>query len=872
MPEETFQVVQFEGTEGVSRLYQFDIMLVSEKQEIDFDKILEAGATFRFETDDKEPSCFSGVLSEFEQLHSYGPYAFFRAVLVPRLWWSTQSIQNQVFIEKTTPQIFETILYQSGLTSEDFEFRLMGDYSREWEFVCQYRESHYQFISRWMEWEGMYYFFEHHESGEKLIITDTRIAESEIPETHSLRMIENVGQEPALLDNLATSWTCRQKRLPQSVKLKDYNYRHPALDVSGEAGVDPRGVGDVYLYGEHIQSPEEAERLAGVRAEEISCRVKRFYGRSRSPFIRAGSVVALSGHYRSDFNSRYLIVEIEHKGHQAHYLVSGLRAQLAELEQQPAYINRIKAAPDSVQYRPRRRTEKPRIYGVLSAHVDGAGSGQYAELDEQGRYKVILPFDLSGRRDGKASTWLRMAQPYAGTNHGMHFPLHKGAEVLLTFIDGDPDRPVISGAVPNPEHPSPVHAGNVTRAGFQTDGGGSLHFENRDGKQRIVMHPGDGRSHFSLGKGSGAEHITSSDHSVQFSAIGASTMSGLFHTLHTYSSFTQVTGFKKAQLMAVLVEELIASLPELAAAAAVADAERRGESSEEATESDAVKWAEGIGAMAGPFLMLISEMGYLDILGKAVEKYFENTNKLKKDLADKPAFFVGHIDKGTVTQLNKSGKNIIFGTSEGDIHSFASKSVVSSGKRVELNAGDEIELVTRSGLIKLHCVSSIDPVHHFTSLDMKTNDTEFVSKTGSIFPNKTTISFKHNTKGPKNTIETEGISGTTEFAAEYSNRGPKVNYKISKDNTDYAQFDVGYSTGENGMATTVQAGKKFDLSGETVTLTSKSGRKEKAKVELKTDGSVFVAGRDKVVLQGGGRKSVIANEKTTKIGELTVKN
>ena len=648
-PEEAFQVVNFEGAEGISQLYRFEIMLVSENPELDLERILDAEATFRFETDEEKTSSFSGVLSEFEQLHSCGAYIFFRAILVPRLWWSTQFIQNQVFLEQTTPRILETVLQQSSLTSLDYEFRLAGDYSKEWEFVCQYRESNFQFVSRWMEWEGMYFFFEPGDSGEKLIITDTRLAETDPGRALSLRMVDDIGQASSPLENLMTSWTCRQKRAPQTVRLKDYNYHRPDLDISGEADVHPGGVGDVYLYGEHIQSPEEASRLARVRAEEINCRLKEFHGRSLSPLFRAGNIISLTDHYRPDFNSRYQLVEIKHEGHQVGYLVSGLKEHLSDLEGRPSYINTILALPESVQYRPPRRTEKTRIYGALNAHIDSSDSGRYAELDEQGRYKVILPFDLSGRRDGKASTWLRMAQPYAGANHGMHFPLHKGTEVLLTFIDGDPDRPVITGAVPNPDHPSPVHAGNATRAGFRTAGGGSLHFENQEGKERIVMRSGDGRSHMSLGKGSPAEHITSSDHSVQFSSIGSSTLSGLFHTLHTYSSYTQVTGFKKAQLMAVLVEELISAIPEIAAASAVADAERKGESPEDATESSAVKWTEGIGAMASPFLILLSEMGYLDIIGKAVEKYFENTNKLKKDLADKPAFFVGHVEQGTIT-------------------------------------------------------------------------------------------------------------------------------------------------------------------------------------------------------------------------------
>jgi len=152
-----------------------------------------------------------------------------------------------------------------------------------------------------------------------------------------------------------------------------------------------------------------------------------------------------------------------------------------------------------VQFRPERKTERPRIAGAITARIDAAGSGQYAELDEHGRYKVVLPFDLSGRKDGKASAWVRMAQPYAGSDHGMHFPLHKGTEVLLTFIDGDPDRPIIASAVPNPETPSPVKDSNQTMAAITTGGGNKIHIEDRAGSERILLHSPQQKSFVRIG-------------------------------------------------------------------------------------------------------------------------------------------------------------------------------------------------------------------------------------------------------------------------------------------------------------------------------------------------------------------------------------
>jgi len=156
------------------------------------------------------------------------------------------------------------------------------------------------------------------------------------------------------------------------------------------------------------------------------------------------------------------------------------------------YSNQFTAIPQRVsgkelQFRPERKTIKPRFYGTMNAIVDSSGDSSYAEIDDQGRYKVTIPFDLSGKSGGKASRYIRMMQPYAGSNYGMHFPLHKGVEVLLSFIDGDLDRPVINGAVPNPETNSPVSTGNQTQNMLRSAGGNELHFDDTQGSENILL-------------------------------------------------------------------------------------------------------------------------------------------------------------------------------------------------------------------------------------------------------------------------------------------------------------------------------------------------------------------------------------------------
>jgi len=497
LPAETFTVVRFRGEEGLSRCYRFELELVAEDASIDLAAVLAAPAALTVRRPDGDV-LFQGILAEFEQLHQFENYVFYRAVIVPRLWWLGLTHHNQVFLNQTVPQILESCLKDGGLTEQDFELRLQKEYP-VWEYVCQYGESHLAFVSRWMEREGIYYYFEQSSGGEKVILTDTRVVHGAMPDGETLHYSSPSGLQHFHREEVLWDLHCRQRQVPKTLKLRDYNYETPSLELAGDASVSPGGWGEVYLYGEHFRNPAEGARLAAVRAEELLCRERVFAGSSTVPYLRPGYTFHVPDHYRADFNGTYLTTVLNHEGSQAAYLLAGLGGELTAGEREPYYRNTFEAVPAGVQYRPERVTAKARLYGALNAQVDGAGSGQYAELDGQGRYKVVLPFDVSGRKDGKASAWVRMMQPYAGAGHGMHFPLHKGTEVLLTFIDGDPDRPVIAGAVPNAETPSVVKDANQTMATIQTGGSNKIAIEDKAGSERILMHVPNQRSFIRIG-------------------------------------------------------------------------------------------------------------------------------------------------------------------------------------------------------------------------------------------------------------------------------------------------------------------------------------------------------------------------------------
>ena len=493
---ETFGVVHFTGTEAISSLFEFNITLVTDDPNLDLDAILRGPATFSIHRPNDQQVDFTGILSQFEQLHAFNECIFYRAQLRPRLWWLTLTHHNQVCLNlpvvsspASSPQtsLIGRILIDGGLTALDFAFRNQKTYAPQ-DYVCQYDESHYAFFCRWLEREGLYYFFEQTDGVDKVVITDSMISQMDFPQEGNLIYAPPSGLEGHHQDEVITNLICRQKMLPQKVLLRDHNYERPSLELTGTAMVDPQGRGESYVYGEYFRTPEEGNRLAKIYAESLFCRKRECIGESTVPFMMPGYTFSLTNHYRDDFNRKYLVCEVHHEGNQTGYLISGLQGALPDIDKTISYRNTFVAIPADIQYRAERLTAKPRISGTLHAVVDAEGSGEYAELDDQGRYKVRLPFDINAEHGaGKASCFLRMAQPYAGPKRGMHFPLPKGTEVLLTFIGGDPDRPVIASAVPNPETPSPSTARNQTESVIQTGSNNKIRMEDKMGKERIIM-------------------------------------------------------------------------------------------------------------------------------------------------------------------------------------------------------------------------------------------------------------------------------------------------------------------------------------------------------------------------------------------------
>lgn len=485
METNTFTVVKFKGQEALSTLYTFDIVLISTTSMEDFVNLVNKEASLIYLRPDKNIH-YNGIISQFEYLQISKYFYLYRAILTPKVWRATRTQSSKIYLNKTTQAIVSEVLNDTQLHPDiDFSINL-STVEDAWDYVCMFNESAFNFISQHMERNGIYYFFEQNVLREVMRIVDNKDVHEVKAEGETLSYA--YSWEPKKPTEYIYSFHLRQSALPKQVIVRDYNYDKANLTLQGEADVDKdNGLGEVYTYGEHVRGMDEAKALAQVRAQELTCRHKHYNGASTAPSLRPGYTFTLKGHAISEFDTSYLITEVLHKGHQIGYLHSIFGVIFGNSSDDPTYKNTFSCIESQTQFRPERKTQKSRFHGIIAgAVIDGAGDDGKPYLDEKGRYTVIMPFDLSGRKDGKASCWLRMMHPFAGKDVGFHFPLLKGTEALIAFLDGDPDRPVIVGAAHNSESPSIITNANSYLNAMQTASGQVLWISDKSDDEHIL--------------------------------------------------------------------------------------------------------------------------------------------------------------------------------------------------------------------------------------------------------------------------------------------------------------------------------------------------------------------------------------------------
>ena len=487
----------FRGTEALSQLYRFEVALTL-PDVVDVELEGAAGTTATLSIDrglTAPPYILSGILASLELAHEYGGQSLLIATLVPTMHRLRLQRHSRVFTEMSIPEVVSAVLARSGVAGEKLELALSYAYPVR-EHVCQYRETDLDFVQRLLEKEGIYYFFKQTEQGEVLVLTDHLGAHTSsrgpVP-YHALHIGDHMTQEAFATFRHAVH------AMPLETTERDYDYLRPKQSVEGRAQVDAGGAGAIVAFGETGHLAPEAKRHAIVRAEELRSQGSTYVAVGRVYDLRTGFFFAVEGHPRPPMNQTYLATAIEHTGNDS----SGYKdvEELLGLTPDEPYLVRVRAQPKNVQYRPPRVTPWPRIDGAVEGTVDGPAESPYAQLDENGRYRVRIHFDEEHLPDGKASMWIRMLQPHAGTPEGFHFPLRKHTEVHIIFVGGDPDRPVILGAIPNALTPSVVTSKNQTQNVIMTGGSNRIEIEDTAGKQYIHISSPTLSSYLHLGAG-----------------------------------------------------------------------------------------------------------------------------------------------------------------------------------------------------------------------------------------------------------------------------------------------------------------------------------------------------------------------------------
>ncbi|MFT6308722.1 MAG: type VI secretion system VgrG family protein [Halioglobus sp.] len=504
-----FRVAGFDGEEEISRNYRFEIDLICEDPNVDLAKLIHRKATLTLSFNQTQK--VHGIIGAIELGGNPSPGIYtYHAVLVPGMAKLALSEQSQIY--GTNGEINVVDVVTTELTGSnargtadasaaridpafiDFILPNINDYPKR-DYIVQHQESDLDFVSRLLEHYGIFYFFDHSLEQEKLVLGDNNAVFGAVQSTGgsygeaggpaaTLSFDQPTGRIPHG-DTTVHELIRKRRPLPRTLILRDYNYRVPQgmggkpMYLHAEAVVDPDGHGVVVGYGDHFRNHDEGQMLAKVRAQEMACTQETFTGTSDCYTFSTGHFFTLEDHFSDACNQKYLITKIRHQG--------GNRYRLDDpnsTAEEFAYRNEFTAIPAGTPYRPERRTPKPVVHGLMNAHVDAAGVGSRAEIDGEGRYKIRLPLDLAGSSDGMGSRYMRMTQPFSGGTSdsgnpsGFQFPLLKGTEVVCCCVNGDPDRPIIAGTVPNPKTRSPVSQENSTKNIIRTASGIRMEFDD----------------------------------------------------------------------------------------------------------------------------------------------------------------------------------------------------------------------------------------------------------------------------------------------------------------------------------------------------------------------------------------------------------
>lgn len=459
-----------QGIEGISQLFGFTLTMRSASSTLKASDIIGKSATITLATADSRKRYINGIVSRFAYLGTNADFALYTADIVPSMWLLTLGKDRVIFQNMSAPDIVSAVLQEFGIT---FESKLSGTYAAR-EYCVRYDESAFDFISRLLEDEGIFYFFTHEDGAHKLVLADSNSAFASCPNASTLVMrsdAQNLGDVNAI-----HRFEQNERLVIKSHAVDDYNYLTPstALFAKVDGKTNHRGL-DYEYPGRHL-TLSAGQARASIRVQEHQSDSQFSVGESHCPHLLPGTQFTLEGHLRDELNTSHVLRSVRHHA------------------ERNKYQNSFESVPPAVQFRPLRTTPRPVVLGNHTAKVVGS-SGEEIWTDQHGRIKVHFPWDRVGKQDDKSSCWIRVSQMWAGQNWGALFLPRIGQEVLVSYLDGDPDRPLVTGSVYNAEQTSPIalpskSSQSTIRSRSTKNGtaGNEIRFEDKKDSEELYLH------------------------------------------------------------------------------------------------------------------------------------------------------------------------------------------------------------------------------------------------------------------------------------------------------------------------------------------------------------------------------------------------
>ncbi len=483
-------LLSMKGSEALGTPFSYVVDLLSDRDDLDFGTLLGGPMGITVELEDQSSKEFNGIVTEFGIVGGLGRYARYRAVLRPWLWLMSKRTNCRIFQHKNVRDVVCELFREHGFA--DFEDRLTeADRYKPLEYLVQYRESDLSFVSRIMEHEGIYYYFRHEKGRHVLVLADSYSAHEAASGAEEIAYFSPTQGQNHELDHL-DRWTCSRQICSGAFVGRDYDFMKPRAAITPSAKhLHSHTYADFerFEYPADFIEAEEGSRRTRLRLEEHQADHEMADAEGNVRAVSAGHLFKLQGFSREEQNKEHLIVASSHDLEVTGY------AEESGGDRTTVYRMRISAMDSSRPYRPSRKTEKPVVEGPQTAIVTGE-AGQDIWTDKFGRVKVQFHWDRVGKNDEDSSCWVRVSQLWAGSGFGgIHIP-RIGQEVIVDFLEGDPDRPIITGRVYNEDNKPPYELPqNQTQSGIKSrstlngtpNNFNEIRFEDKKGGEELYV-------------------------------------------------------------------------------------------------------------------------------------------------------------------------------------------------------------------------------------------------------------------------------------------------------------------------------------------------------------------------------------------------